>query len=784
MSPSSKGLSRGGDGEGSSTGRFRRMFTLFKKNSTVDVTKTGPQRAQVTKSPPHRSPKYKGFMVRPVLIPKPMVPRQDGAYSWTSRENDPRPMKLCSICQALSPATLSLSKSESVRHQPSFSALYESAIGGCEMCLMFMDFTEVERCGEAPCFVEQDDWMGDITFAVATDFDKGHMSEMNRNYTRVAFRLSSYLGAIDESVSRCELYLLPTWKIARRWIDDCVDNHASCALSTDSTSLSQLLPTRVINVSPEGGGEPHLWISGGHRAAYVTLSHCWGHIKPLVTDSSTLAQYLVAIPSSKTPRTFQDVITATRELGFKYLWIDSLCIVQDSTEDWEREYTKMAQIYRNSVVTLSGSTATDSTMGFLHPRAIPERAPYLWEYKDAKTNLVQRATLQRRLRGFVHQFEPYDNELVDEESKSPLNKRGWIFQEYLLSPRLLFFGHYRMYWECSRCARFEDYPNDKFEGSTHSSIAKRKIHKIDFSKEPYYWDIWYQTVEEYTTRKLTNPRDRLSALSGIAQWMCGGENDRYVAGIIRQDLVQGLMWIAGSSGSQPFTCHGPSWSWGSINHPVIFSRYTKLHSSSSSDYLTERGRRELMSADSKKLGARIKDVAVKLKGLNPFGEVSSGSIKLEGKVVKAQVTRSTGIQDEEKFEIDFLSKQGTYSGKFGPDDWQRWSKLVSTKKSHGARIQNIKSPLQGRTELDVVIECLVVDVGYSSWVGLAIEPSGLPHIGDQASVQEASQDTALYKRYRRVGFISGSFRSTMETNITERDEVPFDDATWKPIELV
>ena len=78
---------------------------------------------------------------------------------------------------------------------------------------------------------------------------------------------------------------------------------------------------------------------------YAALSHCWGKVRPLTTTSTNLNQHLISIPLSSMPEMFQDAVIASRELGIRYLWIDSLCIIQDSVEDWELECSKMGRVY-------------------------------------------------------------------------------------------------------------------------------------------------------------------------------------------------------------------------------------------------------------------------------------------------------------------------------------------------------------------------------------------------------------------------------------------------------
>ncbi|KIW86758.1 uncharacterized protein Z519_12671 [Cladophialophora bantiana CBS 173.52] len=746
---------------------------------------------------------------------------EQALHRWNSREEDPVPMKLCSLCSALNIDrlwNLEGDWSHPMTHQPSFPALQKSADDGCEMCLMFLEcvsleycyengcsinqchqvFRKVSRQGESPCLLSADKWANQIhriDYAIADEYSAGNMTWINRYYTRAGFLLSSYLGNDESRIRRRELDISPNWKIARKWIDECTEKHSRCysytkdtesrterdnqaAQETEMRELPQL-PTRVIDVSPEGSSEPRLCISEGRRAEYVTLSHCWGTTKPLVTTSADLPNHLVSIPSSRLPRTFQDAIRVTQELGYKYLWIDSLCIVQDSLQDWERECKEMAQTYRNSAVTISGSAAANCSDGFLHPRPPPTPAPYLWEYEE-NTGTKKWATL-RHASGSVEY--PYYNNLTEAERNSPLKKRGWILQEHLLSPRLLFLGRYRMYWECNQTTKYEDFPDydanvygdDRGRDHTHCSITKFSMKRLDFTKTPEDWRLWYKIVEEYTTRKLTKADDVLPALSGIASWMFSGEHDRYVAGIIKQALHEGLAWwTSQTSGDRPPGYHGPSWTWISTNSPVSFSSYAELPMSDTDDYLKADSRRIRISNEAKKLKLDIESTDLEIQGLDPFGQVKFASIKLRGKLLPAKVTYFSN--PNKFFHVEFSDDDRFFWNDFRPDNYASWCSLASEKWQSSAAIlkrrkKRSNRPEETRIELGITVECLAVDLGYSEWVGLAVEPFSFGH---PASSQDNSEGET-YKRYRRIGFIHGKVR---------RSDEHFYNAPWERIELV
>ncbi|KAK1952002.1 HET-domain-containing protein, partial [Colletotrichum sublineola] len=193
-----------------------------------------------------------------------------------------------------------------------------------------------------------------------------------------------------------------------------------------------VLPTRVIDLGPAGSDEtPRLYISRpGEKAAYVALNHCCGGAIPASIVQGNLEARLEALCVDELPRNFQDAIAVTQVLGFRYLWIDSLCIVQDLPTDWAAEAGRMAQLYTGATLVLSALEAPSSDVGFLHLET--ERVP--------RAEVNEEYAVQKL---FTRVYEYLD--------ECPLNKRAWCMQERLLAPRVLHFGRQQMFWECDSC---------------------------------------------------------------------------------------------------------------------------------------------------------------------------------------------------------------------------------------------------------------------------------------------------------------------------------------------
>ncbi|RYP69349.1 hypothetical protein DL771_006159 [Monosporascus sp. 5C6A] len=148
------------------------------------------------------------------------------------------------------------------------------------------------------------------------------------------------------------------------------------------------------------------------------------------------------------------------------------------------------------------------------------------------------------------------------ERDSPLQNRGWILQEFTLSPRLLLFGPFRMRLECQTCTHLEDYENEEFTNVSSEQTMKQRIQSMISSDERAR--AWYDILFEFTRRDLSNSNDMLPAVAGMARWLIAdsGKSDNYVAGLLKDDLCNGLAWYAnvGAAKPPPSEYRSPSWS--------------------------------------------------------------------------------------------------------------------------------------------------------------------------------------------------------------------------------
>ena len=115
-------------------------------------------------------------------------------------------------------------------------------------------------------------------------------------------------------------------KLIRGWINNRIQQHASCPYESGLP-----LPTRVIDVGRPGeSSEPALLVTDGQCGDWVALSHCWGKGQAFKTKTNNLEGLRRAMLLNILPATIRDAISITKWLGYQYLWVDSLCIIQDS----------------------------------------------------------------------------------------------------------------------------------------------------------------------------------------------------------------------------------------------------------------------------------------------------------------------------------------------------------------------------------------------------------------------------------------------------------------------
>ena len=328
--------------------------------------------------------------------------------------------------------------------------------------------------------------------------------------------------------------------------------------------------------------EVRLIISSSHRptSPYMTLSHCWGSAEFPKLTMGNIETMKNGVAVSTLPNTFRHAIEITRRLGIKYLWIDALCIVQDSVDDWQREAATMGTVYKYAFCNIAATGATDSKIGCFW-----DRNPLL--VRPCRIDMSWALPL-------TGDFYCVDRSLWTKNvGEAPLNRRAWVAQERLLSPRILHFGSQQLFWECHELEACESYPcgiprsldpltfivrtglkrlapskDRQAQLGDNSSIPEFKLDALE------YWD---GIVDLYTRSNLTRKEDKMIAISGVAKEMRVILNDTYLAGLWKEQLPYQLLWWVcrplvadnGLPSSRPLIYRAPSWSWISIDGSVV-----------------------------------------------------------------------------------------------------------------------------------------------------------------------------------------------------------------------
>lgn len=250
--------------------------------------------------------------------------------------------------------------------------------------------------------------------------------------------------------------------LAAQWLKSCQDSHESmCRVAPDESSL----PTRIIDVGSSTDRAhvlPRL-ISNtkGKRGQYIALSYCWG-LKPLLTlNAETKKSFEEGISLDHLPQTIHDAILVTRRLGIRYLWVDSLCIIQgespEAVEDWLRESQKMHQVFRHATLTLMAASASDANEGLFRQR----------KQQDDFCQLPLLAGHNHPSNVLYLGPDPDERRFQDEK----LHQRGWVYQEAFLSIRALSFGTSELFWKC----RGAEYRESLTDGANLAHLKRELV---------------------------------------------------------------------------------------------------------------------------------------------------------------------------------------------------------------------------------------------------------------------------------------------------------------------
>jgi hypothetical protein len=423
------------------------------------------------------------------------------------------------------------------------------------------------------------------------------------------------------------------------WITECAEEGTDYLCDTFKPSE---LPKRVVDVGVDDS-TVRLVEPNGELDRYICLSHCWGLEQIITTTRATLRDRKGGITWSDLSQTFQDAITLTRTLGFQHIWIDSLCIIQDSAEDWQIESAKMASIYSNGFLTIAGTKSADgrgglftSTPDYCVSGSTPEGEEYCVYFRERIDHQIDNILESPGMTSSTTYY--------------PLLSRAWVYQERMLSTRVLHFGWYEVFFECKSMIRCECGAISYHGAGTDTPVSLIKVEYADalMSYSQGYEGqalesikyqgarLWRTMVSSYTTLSLTKSKDRLPAFGGLARQMASRRKSNYLAGLWEDTLNDDLLWSVWTTSklktSRPEPRNAPTWSWASVESAAgVDYLDTILYTNLESNDIEERPPYAHYSS--------VEACNITKSTVDEFGHLASGTLTISGLVVKGVLGR-------------------------------------------------------------------------------------------------------------------------------------------------
>ncbi|EEU36513.1 uncharacterized protein NECHADRAFT_81177 [Fusarium vanettenii 77-13-4] len=384
-----------------------------------------------------------------------------------------------------------------------------------------------------------------------------------------------------------------SWDFARRCLDTCRERHGRCrerltdgsdirlrsigeGLSSEQTDIANI-PSRLLDVQAGAGSRIKVikvdTLSGDEQAVlcssgFAALSYCWGGPQSLTLTKSQSQHLYGGFSPSELPKTIQDAVRVVQKLGLRYLWVDALCIQQDSDQDKAAEISRMETYYGSATVTICAAASFSAEQGFLFRR---------------KSHQFATGPLKLPLRNKNGTDEGHVYLLKEAKAPpEPITTRGWTMQESLLSRRILIYSERQLYWSCSTsisgCGGELVAMEDRVSGNIQSLVDN--IYPIGASLQLPTANQWQQLVMDYTARHIGVPGDKLLAISALVAHLWNiskdrGEKPAYIAGLFvilakSTSFLEQLRWnaIDPAKSRRASVYRAPSWSWAAIDGPI------------------------------------------------------------------------------------------------------------------------------------------------------------------------------------------------------------------------
>ncbi|KAF5654815.1 hypothetical protein F25303_1159 [Fusarium sp. NRRL 25303] len=654
---------------------------------------------------------------------------------------------LCDSCKQFANDFAEIDVEESIPSRtiaPNIYKLKESAQNGCPLCqIIYQSFCyQVSKCDWTETLAihlsaykvlrhykkviaeGQDPKEPNVWCGIGTDIDRSRwhplplvteeeeeagIGELTSRNVRSIADLSSAEG-VDTAVA-----------LAKRWIENCSTSHERCGMQPKSLGATKTIPTRLIDVgSKDGAVSPKIvTTNSSFEIEYLALSYAWGSGHDFAkTTASNLVEMTKHLPWDDLAKTVQDAIIFTKMSGYRYLWVDALCILQSEgpddqrhKDDWSYEAARFGQYYENATLTIAASGSISSQQGLFLDRPALEFDP---QPMTLTINKISGDTTHLE----VHPASPSWELSIQ---NVPLLTRGWAIQERVLSKRILHFGASCLLWECSELETTEANPNSsepKLYGYRNEEFVS-VFRNLENQLQDDLITLWYQFVEAYSGTNFSFYRDKLPALSGIANRIRSRFPQDYIAGIWESSIPQGLLWIGwGGQEAEADPLRGtnrPSWCWASPIHPIIFLPIMTYYKEG---YLT----------------LQVKSWSVRTNGPQTSGQILEGSVTICGPV------KSFNLYD---LNLDFV---------FGPEAQDREGNRIKSEATLG-----IRKPEDRIAYLDYTNFLGVINRSYTCILVAKLLPSmWTPEekrmIG-AALILEATDHVGAAGQYKRIGVL-------------------------------
>ncbi|KAF2203010.1 HET-domain-containing protein [Delitschia confertaspora ATCC 74209] len=425
---------------------------------------------------------------------------------------------------------------------------------------------------------------------------------------------------------------------ATEWWMSCLQTHEKLLCPGFPPQIKSL-PTRILDLAPglgnakildlnsDLGDEIRLIENHNDKAYYACLSHTWGGHQLLRTtrQHDLLTKHKQGIRIATLPRTFQDAVIFTRKLSIRYLWIDSLCIIQDDDNDWKSQAALMADIYKNGLITLAASASSGPDSGLFtspDPQHLHRQLYDLTGNSDHK-GIFYRVPLKHNRRDH------------------PLLSRAWVFQERLLSPCFLHFGRNELLFECGQSS-FCECGHLSYNWYNQDTWPQTKRHfqsaPLETFTDAQIAQAWRELVKDYSQLVLSRPRDIFPAISGAAKNMPEGRGGKYIAGLWEKWFLDDLIWQewAPSVMKRATPWRAPSFSWASIVNKRGNNARSWVNETWWRQWLPLRSNPPREQRSPIHLAQLMHWVCI-LEGPDPMGAIRDAWIVMRGPLLKAEV---------------------------------------------------------------------------------------------------------------------------------------------------